>query len=270
MPGLRNPTDSPWSTAHPAPRSCRGTGSDPSPDRTTFDNWPKRARILLKCRTASPVAVRHFLRPYRKVDSVSEPLVCSAKGCQEPAVWALVWNNPKLHTPDRRKSWLACDEHRAAAGRLPRGAGFLREVVPAEEAPDDPGPAALASASAADGRHRPVGLEEQRVVDPVARALAAIAATHRSAISSSVAPSRSGGAQVGLLAGEQAVAHLAVGGQPDPVAVAAERPCHRGDHADRRRAAVDEEQLGRRATPRLGRRASARTPSPGWRRSRRR
>ena len=37
--------------------------------------------------------------------------------------------------------------------------------------------------------------------------------------------------QVGLLAGEQAVADLAVGGQPDPVAVAAERPRHRRDHA---------------------------------------
>ena len=59
------------------------------------------------------------------------------------------------------------------------------------------------------------------------------------------------GAQVGLLAGEQAVAHLAVGGEPDPVAVAAERPGDRGDDADRRRSAVDGEQLGRRAAARL-------------------
>ena len=57
--------------------------------------------------------------------------------------------------------------------------------------------------------------------------------------------------QVGLLAGEQAVADLAVGGEPDPVAVAAERARHRGDHADRGRAAVDQEQLGGRAAPRL-------------------
>src|SRR4051812_16645368 len=33
---------------------------------------------------------------------------CSAKGCRAPAVWALRWNNPKLHTPDHRKTWLAC------------------------------------------------------------------------------------------------------------------------------------------------------------------
>jgi len=38
--------------------------------------------------------------------------LCSAKGCHQPAVHELRWNNPKLHTPDRRKVWLACDEHR--------------------------------------------------------------------------------------------------------------------------------------------------------------
>lgn len=38
--------------------------------------------------------------------------ICSAKGCRAAAVWVLAWNNPKLHTPERRKTWLACDEHR--------------------------------------------------------------------------------------------------------------------------------------------------------------
>ena len=33
--------------------------------------------------------------------------VCSAKGCQADAVWDLQWNNPKIHPPERRKSWLA-------------------------------------------------------------------------------------------------------------------------------------------------------------------
>ena len=41
---------------------------------------------------------------------VEEP-VCSAKGCRATAVHALVWNNPKVHTPDREKLWHACDEH---------------------------------------------------------------------------------------------------------------------------------------------------------------
>ena len=36
---------------------------------------------------------------------------CSARGCHRPAVHAVVWNNPKLHTPDREKVWPACDEH---------------------------------------------------------------------------------------------------------------------------------------------------------------
>jgi hypothetical protein len=65
---------------------------------------------------------------------------CSAKGCQQPAQWALVWNNPKLHSPDRRKSWLACDEHREQLAGFLGARGFLREVVPVDEAPDDPGP----------------------------------------------------------------------------------------------------------------------------------
>jgi hypothetical protein len=69
------------------------------------------------------------------------PLVCSAKGCQQPAVWALVWNNPKLHTTERRKTWLACEEHRTQLADFLGARGFLREVVPAGEAPEDTGPA---------------------------------------------------------------------------------------------------------------------------------
>ncbi|HEX3005570.1 MAG TPA: hypothetical protein VHO27_15245 [Angustibacter sp.] len=58
-------------------------------------------------------------------------LVCSAKGCRTPAVWALRWNNPKLHPPERRKTWLACDGHRESLGDFLSVRGFLREVVPA-------------------------------------------------------------------------------------------------------------------------------------------
>ncbi|MDN5760061.1 MAG: hypothetical protein L0H59_16305 [Tomitella sp.] len=39
--------------------------------------------------------------------------VCSARGCSDAARWAVVWNNPKIHTPDREKVWTACDEHRS-------------------------------------------------------------------------------------------------------------------------------------------------------------
>jgi hypothetical protein len=71
---------------------------------------------------------------------VSEPLLCSAKGCQQPAVWAVIWNNPKLHTPDRRKSWLACDEHRQQLADFLTARRFLLDVVPVAQAPEDPGP----------------------------------------------------------------------------------------------------------------------------------
>jgi hypothetical protein len=65
-------------------------------------------------------------------------LRCSARGCAEPAAWALRWNNPKLHTPDRRKTWLACENHRDSLSAFLSARGFLREVVPASEvAPDD-------------------------------------------------------------------------------------------------------------------------------------
>lgn len=38
---------------------------------------------------------------------------CSRKGCRVDAVWQVLWNNPKIHDPSRRKIWLACEEHRA-------------------------------------------------------------------------------------------------------------------------------------------------------------
>ena len=38
--------------------------------------------------------------------------MCSAKGCQQTALYAVVWNNPKVHAPEREKTWLSCEEHR--------------------------------------------------------------------------------------------------------------------------------------------------------------
>jgi len=59
--------------------------------------------------------------------------VCSAKGCRTPAVWVLAWNNPKLHTPERRKTWLACGEHREHLSQFLGVRGFLKDVVTLEE-----------------------------------------------------------------------------------------------------------------------------------------
>ena len=55
---------------------------------------------------------------------------CSAKGCRAPAAHVLVWNNPRLHTPDREKTWVACDEHRASLAEHLDVRGFLRRVDP--------------------------------------------------------------------------------------------------------------------------------------------
>ena len=62
-------------------------------------------------------------------DGPPERAICSAKGCPAPAEWQLLWNNPKLHTPDRRKTWLACEEHRESLSQFLGARGFLKDVV---------------------------------------------------------------------------------------------------------------------------------------------
>jgi hypothetical protein len=68
------------------------------------------------------------------------PLTCSAKGCRNGATWSLLWNNPRLHTPERRKSWLACDEHRSTLSDFLSARGFLRtvEALPGESPGESP------------------------------------------------------------------------------------------------------------------------------------
>ncbi len=56
-------------------------------------------------------------------------MICSAKACRQTATWRLEWNNPKLHEPDRRKTWLACDEHRETLAAFLEARGFLRETA---------------------------------------------------------------------------------------------------------------------------------------------
>ncbi|UJP38845.1 hypothetical protein [Cellulomonas palmilytica] len=65
-------------------------------------------------------------------DPVDEP-ICSARGCRSEATWALLWNNPKLHVPERRKVWLACDEHREHLTQFLDVRGFLKDTVPVTE-----------------------------------------------------------------------------------------------------------------------------------------
>ncbi|GAB3154335.1 hypothetical protein GCM10027290_48640 [Micromonospora sonneratiae] len=68
-------------------------------------------------------------------DQPTSPPICSARGCRASGVWALRWNNPRLHTPERRKTWLACAEHRSTLGDFLDARGFLREVAPVRPSP---------------------------------------------------------------------------------------------------------------------------------------
>ncbi|GAA1907524.1 hypothetical protein [Lapillicoccus jejuensis] len=60
-------------------------------------------------------------------------LLCSAKGCRQHATTGLRWNNPRLHDADRRKVWLACDEHVGSLSDFLSMRGFLRDAVPVGE-----------------------------------------------------------------------------------------------------------------------------------------
>lgn len=56
---------------------------------------------------------------------IDESVDCSRAGCRVPAVWAIRWRNPRIHAADRRKTWVACDEH----------VGYLREFLRARDFP---------------------------------------------------------------------------------------------------------------------------------------
>lgn len=61
---------------------------------------------------------------------------CSRAGCRDEAAWALVWRNPKIHTQDRRKTWLACDEHREVLAAFLTDRSFPLQVLTVGELDD--------------------------------------------------------------------------------------------------------------------------------------
>ncbi|MDO9379944.1 MAG: acetone carboxylase [Nocardioidaceae bacterium] len=65
-------------------------------------------------------------------ETATEPLTCSSKGCQAAAHYAVLWNNPKIHTPERRKTWLACPEHEMTLRAFLSARGFYRETRPVD------------------------------------------------------------------------------------------------------------------------------------------
>jgi hypothetical protein len=60
----------------------------------------------------------------------TDPAICSGRGCTNPATVALRWNNPKLHQPERRKTWLACADHQESLTSFLAARGFMRETQP--------------------------------------------------------------------------------------------------------------------------------------------
>ena len=57
-----------------------------------------------------------------------EPVVdatCSRAGCRAAASWRVDWRNPRIHSADRTKTWVACDEHR----------DYLRDFLAARDCP---------------------------------------------------------------------------------------------------------------------------------------
>lgn len=91
---------------------------------------------------------------------------CSRRGCREAAVWVLEWNNPRVHTPQRRKRWVACQDHREHLGDFLDARGFLLGIRPLEEVQaEDTG----GGQSEAEAPGRTTGEQAQRQ-DPEARA----------------------------------------------------------------------------------------------------
>ena len=77
--------------------------------------------------------------PHAAADGSERP-VCSRRRCTAEAAWALEWNNPRVHAPDRVKTWLACADHRPFLDDFLSARGFLRRSrpldPPATEAPE--------------------------------------------------------------------------------------------------------------------------------------
>jgi len=61
--------------------------------------------------------------------STANGAMCSRKACRAEASWQLLWNNPKIHTPERRKIWLACAEHRDWLEDYLQTRGLWKETV---------------------------------------------------------------------------------------------------------------------------------------------
>ena len=61
---------------------------------------------------------------------------CSSAGCPATAAWRVNWRNPRIHSADRVKVWLACDAHRDTLADYLGTRGFPVLVSPLAEPVD--------------------------------------------------------------------------------------------------------------------------------------
>lgn len=62
---------------------------------------------------------------------------CSRAGCREVARWRIDWRNPRIHTADRTKTWVACDDHRDYLREFLAARSFPVAVEPLQPAPTE-------------------------------------------------------------------------------------------------------------------------------------
>ncbi|ALE92096.1 hypothetical protein AOC05_06715 [Arthrobacter alpinus] len=71
-----------------------------------------------------------MLDPGQPPERTAAEVMCSRKGCRDEATTQLLWNNPRIHTPERRKIWLACDEHAAWLEDYLQSRSLWKETLP--------------------------------------------------------------------------------------------------------------------------------------------
>ncbi len=70
-----------------------------------------------------------FLPPTADRAAATRQPPCSRKACRNAAAWILLWNNPKIHDPQRRKQWLACADHRQWLEEYLQTRGLWKDTV---------------------------------------------------------------------------------------------------------------------------------------------